>query len=104
MHVGVDLSMQTLRNLKLKDSGKNIDLANEIGTDYKKFGPILLDNHKKVANIAANNRGQVEDIVDDILSEWLKGGGRTPVNWETLIAVLRESGLITLADNVYSAL
>ena len=96
--------MQALRTLKLKDSGKNIDLANEIGTDYKKIGRILLENHKKVANIEANNRGQTEDIVDAILIEWLKGGGRTPVTWETLIAVLRECGLVTLADDVNNAI
>ncbi len=51
-------------------------------------------------NIAASKRGQVEDIVNEILRKWLKGGGKTHVTWETLILVLRNSGLETLADDV----
>ncbi len=91
--------MQKLRTFK-RDDGRVIDLVTEIGTDYKKIGRKLLKSDRKVANIEISKHGHVEDIVDEILREWLKGGGRTPVTWETLIAVLRESGLVILADDV----
>ncbi len=91
--------MEEIRSFK-KTDGRVIDLVTEIGTDYKKIGRILLKNDRKVANIETSKRGQVEDIVDEILTVWLKGGGRKPVTWETLVTVLRESGLVVLADDI----
>ncbi len=92
--------MEIIRSFKRKRDGKVIDLVTEIGKDYKKIGRKLLKNDKKVANIEASKQNQVEDIVDEILSEWLNGDGRTPVTWETLVTVLRESGLVTLAEDI----
>jgi len=36
----------------------------------------------------------------EVLQEWLKGRGRKPVNWSTLIAALNDSGLSELARDV----
>ncbi len=94
--------MKELRSFKRKTDGKIIDIVTEIGTDYKKLGNILLDSHRKVANIAASNFHQVDAIVDEILTEWLKGDGKGPVSWDTLAKALRESGLRTLAEDISS--
>ncbi len=91
--------MKELRNLKTGE--RKIDLVVEIGTDYRKLGyELLLDNEKKVENIKASEQHQVENIVDEILKEWLKGSGKTPVTWNTLVEALREAGLVLLADDV----
>ena len=101
--IGARPTMDEIRRFR-KTDGRVIDLVTEIGTDYKKIGRILLESDRKVANIETSKQGHVENIVDEILREWLKGSGRTPVTWETLVTVLRESGLVVLADDINDSL
>ncbi len=100
--IGDRPTMKELRSFKRKTDGKVIDIVTEIGTDYKKLGVILLDNDKKVTSIAANNFHRMDDTVDEILREWLKGDGKGPVTWDTLAEALGESGLKTLAEDISS--
>ena len=44
-----------------------------------------------------------DEINTKILEEWLAGSGR-PCTWETLIRVLRECKLNTLADQIQDAM
>ena len=41
-----------------------------------------------------------KDINLEILSKWVNGSGKKPVTWKTLIDVLLEIGLTTLADDI----
>ena len=92
-----------LRHFPVKDSF--IDIAEEIATDYKHFGTLLLndDGGSKVSNIEMKHEDPV-DITFEILKQWLQGKGRMPVTWQTLVNCLRELKLHVLADSIQSSL
>ena len=85
-------------------SGK-VNLAEEIGTDYKNFGTLLLEdeNGMKVDDIEKKQDRDSERINNHIVQQWLRGGGRKPVTWDTLVAVLKETKLLTLAKKIKGA-
>ena len=80
----------------------HMDLAEEIGADYEKFGTLLLEDKKgnKVKNIKVSKRGDpVEitvEITVEILKQWLQRKGRKPVAWQTLVKCLRDTDLNAL--------
>ena len=84
----------------------HMDLAEEIGADYEKFGTLLLDDKKgnKVKNIEVFERGDPVEIAVEILKKWLQGKGRKPVTWQTLVKCLRDVRMNVLADNIQSSL
>ena len=68
----------------------HMDLAEEIGADYEKFGTLLLEDKKgnKVKNIKVAERGDPVGITVEILKQWLQGKGRKPVTCNTLVKCL----------------
>ena len=74
----------------------------EISTKYVQFGAILLDdrNGSVVRNLEHEHQRNAEQINTAILREWVNGKGKQPVTWATLIEVLRDIELSTLADNI----
>ena len=78
---------------------KKINIPQEIGTQYKTFGTILLedDSGARVDNIVHEYRERAERINTEILQEWLTGRGKQPVTWETLVEVLYDIELSILA-------
>ena len=81
---------------------KRINIAKEIGDEYKTFGTLLLsdDNGKKVTSMESKHQSDPSKINMLILEEWLNGNGEQPVTWATLIEVLRDSDLSTLANDI----
>ena len=79
-----------------------INIPQEIGTSYRQFGIFLLNdpNGTRTRNIEHNNREYAEKINTEILTGWATGNGKTPVSWETLVEVLRDIGLGTLASEI----
>ena len=80
----------------------HIDLAEEIGADYEKFGTLLLEdnNGNKVKNIEVSERGDPVKITVEILKKWLQGKGRKPVTWQTFVKCLQDTNLNTLAEKM----
>jgi len=78
---------------------KQINIPQEIGTQYKIFGTFLLENDSgaKVDNIT---HGRAEDINTKILHVWLNGGSKQPVSLETLVDVLNDIELSTLTGDI----
>ena len=74
----------------------------EIGIKYVQFGTFLLDdrNGSKIKNIAHKNHYGAEQVNIEILQEWLTGRGKQPVTWATLVEVLHDIELHTLADEI----
>ena len=91
--------MSELRSFNTQH-GEVIDLVTAIGTSYKKFGTLILNDANLVENIELSCQHQVECIVHDILFLWLKGVGVSPVTWNTLVTVLDESDLKVLASDI----
>ena len=85
---------------------KSFDVAERIGRSYKKVGGELLEDSSgnKVENIWTDNLHMVVDTNVAILKEWLKGSGKRPVTWRTLIQVLEKCGELELAQDIRKAL
>ena len=83
-----------------------VDIAVEIGTNYEKFGTLLLEDKKgnKVDSIAKSKHYIPVDITVEILKQWLQGKGRKPVTWKTLVKCLQDTNLNALADDMQSSL
>ena len=82
--------------------GTKVRIVEEIGTKYELFGILLLRDRTgaKVKNIAYRCSNDPERINTEILQQWLAGMGKLPVTWATLVEVLRDIGLSTLADGI----
>ena len=78
-----------------------LKIPDEISTNFHDFGTHLLKDTtgSRVENIKYDQK-EVVKINQKILQEWLKGGGRTPVSWTTLIQVLRQLGVHSLVEKV----
>ena len=96
--------LDTLRHYPVTNG--HIDIAAEIGTDYEKFGTLLLQdkNGNIVDSIAKSKHYITVDITVEILRQWLQGKGRKPVTWQTLVKCLQNSDLNTLVDNIKRSL
>lgn len=79
-----------------------MNVPEEIGTKYFEFGIFLLNdsNGSRVKNMAHKYLNDAGRINVDILWEWVCGSGKRPVTWATLVQVLRDIELSTLADEI----
>ena len=50
--------------------------------------------------MARKHCNDAEEINKEILREWLTGRGKQPVTWATLVEVLRDIKLTTLASDI----
>ena len=85
-----------------KHSGGFINIVQNIGDKYRTFGIFILedDNGAITDGITTGERGQPDAINHTILTRWLRGTGRAPQTWNTLVSVLDEVGLRNLASTV----
>ena len=80
---------------------KNISIPVEIGNKYIQFGTLILEDESGTSIYSMEHKHRdAERINMEILCEWLKGKGKQPVTWATLIEVLHDIELTTLADTV----
>ena len=80
-----------------------IKIIEKIGTSNHVLGIRLLDDKDGTitANIEAHYKHDPPNrATEAILQKWLQGTGRTPQTWDTLITVLREIELNTLAQEI----
>ena len=82
--------------------GRVVSIPVEIATKYVQFGTFLLDdrNGSRVEITARKHHYDAEQINIDIFQEWLTGRGKQPVTWATLVEVLRDIELSTLAGDI----
>ena len=82
-----------------------MNLAQKIGTAYENFGIFLLedDGGDRTDAIIRELDRRAEDINKRIFRLWMKGEGLQPVSWATLVGVLQDIGLNTLAGDIEHA-
>ena len=82
-----------------------INIPQEIGVKYQDLGSQLLDDPTgvKVDSMEHKHGRDSLQINTAILKEWLRGQGRRPVSWRTLIEVLRDIELHALAGVIEEA-
>ena len=83
-----------------------VNILKEIGSNYEHFGTLLLEDESgaKVKAIVKEHRGDDGSINIEIFREWLQGQGATPVSWRTLVDILNDVGLKTLATDITNEL
>ena len=101
LHVG-DVQRPTLRefiNFPML-SGK-VNLAQKINR-FQDFAIIILedDDGDRIDAIMREHQNRVEDINKSVFRSWVKGEGLKPVSWATLVDVLQDIGLNTLARDI----
>ena len=82
--------------------GGKVNLAEKIGVSYYEFGILLLEDNDgdRLAAIEKEQGKSAPEINREVFRLWLKGKGRQPVTWATLVAVLQDIGLVKLARDI----
>ena len=82
--------------LKFPVGDKTVNIIEKIG---KKFGIYLLedDDGSKMEAIVENCREDPSKINCQVLSKWIRGGGKQPVTWATLATEIHRCRLTELA-------
>ena len=88
--------------VRFRGKAKRINIPQEISTNFYQFGILLLEDRtgRRVRSIEYTCRGDSERINLDILQKWIKGEGKKPVTWGTLVEVLSDVQLTTLARDI----
>ena len=76
-------------------SDKRLNIPEQIGGNYLKFGIFLLKDSNGVITdaLAEEHHWKAERINMAILQQWLVGKGVMPVTWSTLVTVLQKIGM-----------
>ena len=92
--------------LKFPSNAGNVNVMEQIGTNYKMLGTLLLNDDTGELSAAIIKQCQMNalDINYHILQKWIQGRGSQPVTWDTLVEVLRSISLSELANAIESAL
>ena len=82
--------------------GTVVNILIEIALKFSQFGTFLLDDRSgsRVKIMAYKHRYDAEQINMEIIQERLSGRGKQPVTWDTLVEVLRDIELSTLAGEI----
>ena len=98
-------TMPALLNFPLS-SGRRLNLAVEIGTEYDSFSIQLLqdDRGSVLGQIREGFGPDPQDILKEVFKRWLNGSGKPVKTWETIIEVLKDVKMLTLAESLKSEL
>ena len=85
--------------------GDNIDIIDEVGDKYLKFGILLLEDKTgaHVRSLVTKHSKDCESINMEIVQEWLQGRGANP-SWRTLTRILKAVKLTVLAQDIIDTL
>ena len=88
--------------IDFKTSSGNMNVTERIGISYGKLGPLLLrdDDGAVTQSIRDQYHHDASKINQEILQRWIQGKGRQPVQWSTLIDVLKKIELSVLAKKI----
>ena len=81
----------------------SINITEQIGTSYRTLGPHLLEDANGAVTQAIRDQYSHHDAATinyEILKRWIQGKGMQPVQWSTLIDVLKKIELSPLAKEI----
>ena len=89
--------------IQYKGRTRTVNIPQEIGTAYKDFGTLLLDDNigNFIASLEFQYQRDPQHINHAILRQWLSGTGRKPVSWTTLRRVMEATNLRELAHELH---
>jgi len=96
-------TMKELTAFPIKSRG---NIIQEIGVKYQEFGAQLVHDPTGswVTSMELEHRGNSLRINTEIIQKWLRGHGRRPISWKTLIEVLQDIEMSGLAGDIEEAL
>ena len=102
-------TVKLLTSLPIPGDGakrKNHNIIQRTSTCYTNLAMYLLDddNCEIVDSLKEKCHGDPVEITRAVYKKWIFGTGRQPVTWQTLVDVLREIQLNSLAEEIEIAL
>ena len=88
--------------IRFRGRSRRINIPQEIGTKCYQFGVLLLKDETgaRIETVIRKHLNDAEQINMEIFKLWFAGEGEQPVTWETLVEVLRDVELTTLASDI----
>ena len=85
---------------------KRLNIVERTASHYAKLAMHLLCdvNCDTIASLEKQFQRDPEIIATTVYKKWISGTGKKPISWRTLIDVLREIRLISLAEEIENAL
>ena len=98
-------TLKLLTNLPI-DGMKNLKIIKKTSTRYNELAMYLLndDNCDIVSSLEEKCLHDSDKITRAVFKKWIDGTGRKPVTWQTLVGVLKDIELNSLADEIETAL
>ena len=97
-------TLPTLLNFPLS-SGETINLSVEISEYYSFSIQLLQDKSGNKLSLIYDGFGPRPDrILQEVFRQWLAGSGKPLKTWKTIIQVLRDIKMLTLAERLESQL
>ena len=97
-------TMPALLNFPLS-SGETINLAVEISEYYQFSIQLLQDiNGNILSQISEGFGPRPERILQEVFKKWLNGSGKPDKTWKTIVQVLKDIKMLTLAERLESEL
>ena len=89
-----------------KTRADSINVLEQIGSHYREFGVLLLEDTAGAVTeaIVTKHKCDAKAINLEILRNWLEGKGKKPVEWSTLVKVLKDIRLSELANEMEQTL
>ena len=88
--------------IRFKTRSGSINVLEQIGTHYWELGVLLLDDTtgEVTQTIIEHHHLDATKINLQIFQKWIQGKGKLPVEWSTLVEVLKDIGLVQLANEI----
>ena len=88
--------------IRFRGRERRINIPQEISTKCHQFAVLLLEDSTgaRIRSMEQKHSNSTEEINMNIFEQWIEGKGRKPVTWRTLVEVLYDVQLISLADDI----
>ena len=88
--------------IRFKTRSGSINVLEQIGTHYWELGVLLLDDTtgQVTQAIIEHHHEDATKINLQIFQKWIQGKGKLPVEWSTLVEVIKDIGLVQLASEM----
>ena len=85
-----------------KTRSGSINVLEQIGAHYRELGILLLNDTTGAVteSIIIKHCRDATTINHEILQRWIQGKGKLPVEWSTLVEILKDIELVQLACDI----
>ena len=92
--------------VSFKTASGSINVLERIGTHCRELGVLLLDDTTGEITKAIIERyhNDATAVMFEVFEKWIQGKGKLPVEWATLVEVLKDIGLSELVKEMKQSL